>query len=188
MEFTNIFSTPLFVSKINKDISFLLNECKKEREESDGRLCSNIGGWQSNNFDGKQLQKIVEDELQQYANQIGILQDLEVSNYWYNINTSRNQNRSHTHPGSILSGVIYLKCPLSSSPIVFLNPNHLLISSYVVPSVDFSFTPHLSPHYIQYVDYADIIIFPSWLEHYVPTGNYEGERISLSFNTKIKKN
>ena len=117
----------------------------------------------------------------------GIYDSLTVGNYWYNINTSKDQNHPHTHPGSILSGIIYLNCPLNCSPVIFLNPNHLLISSYINSLSNLSFNSYLGLHYIKQPNNGDLIIFPSWLEHYVPVGNYEGERISLSFNV-IKTN
>jgi len=181
-KFTTLFSTSIYVGKYVGNIDELLIECESERLKSKGRICSNIGGWQSNDFDGLKLQKFVSHQLQEVAQEWGIYDSLTLGNYWYNINTSVNQNHPHTHPGSILSGIIYLRCPLNCSPIVFLNPNHLLISSYINSLANFSSNSNLSFDYAKFPSEGDLIIFPSWLEHYVPHGNYEGERISLSFN------
>lgn len=180
---TTLFSTSIYIGKYVGNIDELSLECKREKSQSSGRVCSNIGGWQSEDFDGKKIQKFIENQLQESAQEWGIYDSLTVGNYWYNINTSKDQNHPHTHPGSILSGIIYLNCPLNCSPVIFLNPNHLLISSYINSLSNLSFNSYLGLHYIKQPNNGDLIIFPSWLEHYVPVGNYEGERVSLSFNT-----
>ena len=186
MNYISIFSTPIFVGKVGKDLSPLVSECKKQRVMSSGRTISNKGGWQSNDFDGKDLEFYVKNQMQEVAESWGIRGIITPSNYWYNINISQNYNLNHCHPGSILSGVIYLKCPPNSSPIIFQNPISALVASYIQPYVDFDFSPEISFTYSHQPKEGDLLIFPSWLEHRVDSGDFKGERISLSFNSKVE--
>lgn len=179
---TTIFSTSIYVGNYGGSISELVAESQEQRKRSKGLNQSNIGGWHSEYFDGNVIQSHIQDDIKKVCSEWGITDNLVVGNCWYNINTSKNYNHPHTHPGSILSGVIYLQCPLNCSPIVFTNPNHLLISSYINNLFEFTHGPNLSFQYTKFPKVGDLVLFPSWVEHYVPMSDYEGERITLSFN------
>lgn len=86
----------------------------------------------------------------------------------------------HTHPSSILSGVIFLQNSDGASPIVFADPR---------PFRKFTSMELSHPTEFNQVEYSFeikkglILIWESWLEHYVPKNlNHDSGRISLIFN------
>jgi len=104
---------------------------------------------------------------------------------WLNLNQTNNTVRPHLHANSLLSGVLYLKCN-KSGPIVFMHPvmahqyviNESLIDKFnSFTSADMSVTPEV----------GKLIIFPSWLVHYVEPNLIDSDRISLAFNINLVK-
>jgi uncharacterized protein (TIGR02466 family) len=105
---------------------------------------------------------------------------------WINLNQNSNIVRPHLHANSLLSGVLYLKCN-NSGPLVFIHP--VMAQQYVINSelVD-KFNGFNSS--VMTVDPAvgKLIIFPSWLVHYVEKNLDDSDRISLAFNIDIQEN
>ena len=107
---------------------------------------------------------------------------VEVANTWITFQYPHSKLTKHTHPGSTISGVLYLKTDEKSSPIYFYNPN-----------VFTQFTSSLIP-YSEYLNQSvkfipktgDLLIFPSWLGHGSDDEeNMSDERIILSFNSTL---
>lgn len=106
----------------------------------------------------------------------------EITNMWSNILKKGEFHRPHTHSNNILSGVYYIESD-KTSDIHFYDPR---------PQADV-----LSPKKLELnFDNASVwridsftnrmILFPSWLQHYVPTNNTDNLRISISFNIMLK--
>ena len=117
--------------------------------------------------------------LHQYVSQYRCAQ-VELSNSWITFQYPNSRLNKHTHPGSTISGVLYLKTDEKSSPIYFYNPNPFIhYTSTLIPYSDYlnqsvKFTPKT----------GDLLIFPSWLSHGSDNEeNMSKERIILSFNT-----
>jgi len=108
-------------------------------------------------------------------------EDLLLTGMWANNMSSGGSHPPHTHSNNFLSGVFYLKTDTASAQILFYDPRPQ--ANVIVPrrkeniwenSNVVMFTPTENTG----------IIFPSWLQHFVPTSN--GERISISWNILIK--
>ena len=110
-----------------------------------------------------------------------------IVNMWANIAPRFGQNRSHTHPGSLWSGVYYVRVPEGAGRIFFTDPRpqaQVLMPAYAraVEARPESWTDvHYEP--IE----GRIILFPSWLVHEVrpnmsQLGGDRADRISVSFN------
>jgi len=108
-------------------------------------------------------------------------EDLIITNMWANIISSGGNHPPHTHSNNFLSGVFYLKTDTASAPIHFFDPRPQ--ASIIVPRRK---EPNWENSNIAMFNPTENtgLIFPSWLQHFVPTSN--GERISISWNILIK--
>jgi uncharacterized protein (TIGR02466 family) len=97
----------------------------------------------------------------------------KIEEFWANVNPKGAVNFSHSHGGD-LSGIFYLQVNEESGDVVFLNP---AISS----RKEIIASQNLKVHPRNLV----LLLFPSWLEHYVEPNQSEEPRISLSFNYHI---
>ena len=82
----------------------------------------------------------------------------------------------HYHPNSIVSGALYLNVD-DSCYLTFHNPNPYI---YFTDIVEYNSCNYQWQKY--YVKNGDLILFPSWLRHSVPSNPTE-KRYTISFNT-----
>lgn len=99
---------------------------------------------------------------------------------WINILGEGGHHSGHIHPGSILSGTIYLAVPEGAGDIRFEDPR-LARMMAAPPLLD-----EVEENQRRFVYIApkpgDILIWESWLRHEVMPGKSEEPRISISFN------
>jgi uncharacterized protein (TIGR02466 family) len=86
-----------------------------------------------------------------------------------------------------MSGVFYVKCSENCGDLVFKNQNddvlrYYLRHSNLIGGVDYEFTQYTSEVWSVTPEENTLIMFPSWLGHYVEPNNSEQERISIAFN------
>lgn len=142
---------------------------------------SNHGGYQSpdqffrEETFGQYLNRISDHifaALEEYGNGIRVNDhNLHLSNMWFNFNGRDNYNITHSHPGSLVAGVLYVQTPEDCGEIVFIDPL-LHNSSEIDENVTEAYVPTA----------GEMILFPAHLPHRVEP-NYSDElRISVSFN------
>lgn len=140
--------------------------------------------------DWKFIKSLLLERVEKVVVDLGIKFDEVFMNcMWSNIQQTGGTHQQHSHPNCMFSGVLYLEVPDGEDEL---------------PG-DFYFRdPRQFAHHIRY-DYKNedlepgeyhvirpqkgrIIIFPYWLEHgtYASRFDPSKERISLSFNIKIK--
>ena len=142
---------------------------------------NNIGGWQSNNLlHDIPIFKELFSEISYICDAVASeYLKIQVSGYidsaWANVNYKHSLNLAHIREGD-LSGTFHLKAPDNSGNLIFINPavrsqsQKISINNFVVVPEELA-----------------IIIFPSWLEHYVEPNKSDEQRITISFNYKIKE-
>ena len=181
-----LFPTPLWQVQI-KGVD---NEALKEyaynlKDNTEGVIISNRGGWHS-----KEILEPIPDALNDlfgnfqgfvndYCAQITGLNQLQVGNFWFNINGKHDYNRTHDHQNSILSAVYYIDAEgddignfvaeRDDTAEFFLgsykNLNSFTGTSFqIVPLTGFAF------------------IMPSWVKHSVESNLEDRDRISLAIN------
>ena len=191
MDLIPIYSVPLWQSDYpdfdeHKEIFFSAVKEYKEKNPTKEKPLSNIAGYQSPNT----LHHVQElRPLFEYICQMGFKAcadmdfidcDVALTSAWLNINDNRQcMNVEHVH-GDVFSGVFYLSAPQESGKLCVVNPglNRLWQGLELVNQKN-QFTGEtikLEP------DDGNIILFPSYLPHYVETNNHDEERISISFN------
>ena len=189
----NIFPVPIHTFDVNgfENIQNDLIEYAYglKNKEPKGVLISNRGGWQSPCFllnnENDILQSFLMDCLGEFP-PIKKSVDLIVS-AWVNINPPNSFNTKHCHPDSNLSGVLWIKSQKDCGNIVFQSPFHFQtykeVESY---TEDFkNKNKYFHTYFFNPIE-GRMIVFPSHLEHQVKPNESKEDRISVSFNIRLK--
>jgi uncharacterized protein (TIGR02466 family) len=181
-----IFSIPLFTEKFTLDNEVIRTFCISRRNSDLGRCISNVGGWQSNDFNLNKPPKELEELVKcifEFSHDICNFLEIErvaSGHAWMNINDYGNFNWLHTHPGSALSGVYYVKTPNNCGNIQFQNPSMDMMIELNVRNYNV-----FNGSQVEIMSQEGMMcIFPSWLPHKVHPNLSNEERISISFNLK----
>jgi uncharacterized protein (TIGR02466 family) len=144
---------------------------------------SNYGGWQSDvRLQENPVFKPLCDHIGGLCARIFKVKDAKIHQMWACLNKKHDQNLIHSHTNNYnLSGVYYVSVPPDSGEIVFRDPRpganqapYRLFkddgdSEYFMPSA------------------GTIILFPSYLEHFVLPNRSDRDRISVSFDLTLEK-
>lgn len=190
MNIEHAFSSPIIADSLD----CINNEKLKQyaysiKSTSSGREKSNFHGWQSNDIDNsndeiKKLSNEISERILFLYKEFGLKTPAEVyiSNMWININPGGGFNRPHVHPESIFSGAYYVETNENDGCIVFKHP--AIHHQYHINGNIDSYTNFTSSVYRVTPKKGKLVIFPSWLEHYVEPNTTDTDRISISFNTR----
>ena len=162
----------------------------KEKDSGIAKI-SNKGGWQSESklvftdVGFKKFSDYLIPPVTELLKSYRILKEIRIVQMWLNINGPNSYNVCHRHPGSDLSGVIWVKQTPESGRFVFDNLDNidqiLTVSMNSQYLVEKNMLPEIVPEYSD----GTIIIFPSMLTHRVEINETNEDRISISFNLKI---
>ena len=139
-----------------------------------------------NDVELSNLVSFIHNKLEGLREYLGIRSDLSqrIIEMWINVDGNKNINVTHCHPNRFLSGVFYVAAEENHSEIKFVTPiaNHcyVLTSSLIEQYNEFN-----SSEWTVNPKTGTLLIFPSWLQHYVNIKNNEKQRISLAFNTML---
>jgi uncharacterized protein (TIGR02466 family) len=201
---SHLFTTPILRETAvlpPNELKELRDYLVKIRMQSPGELKSNRGGWHStgNLFDPAQykvfpvMQEAVTQALFRYiADAVGYRGEIQLSlTGWTVINRAGDYNAPHNHAANLLSGALYIEVPsgMSGGEIVFQDPRLNLNAHETLAMRQLGVKPPwLSTHLNVQPDAGDILIFPSWLIHYVEPfqcDDPDAVRIVVSFNCSI---
>ena len=158
----------------------LIRYCYQDQKDSDGVKISNMGGWQSEHKQIDLLSGVYEELSTSLSTYLST--QFAFSMPWVNINPPRTSNERHTHPGSDLSVVMYVKVPENSGSIEMTNPAYIesfnLLSS-IKPEANL--TPSIAITPME----GRVLIFPSNILHRVLENKSDDNRTSISWNIKI---
>ena len=197
--YEKLFSTPLLRYKVQDHEALdaaLLAEGARMREVSNGVNKSNRGGWHSegNLFDSEaecvqELRSAAEDAVIAATRRIAAKTDpatLRMKLFaWMNANPPGGFNAPHTHPGAHWSGVYYVSQPAvetgNSGMIEFLDPRTDLPNWRILEANAFRLKKKLRPVA------GEMILFPSFLVHWVYPNESDEERVTIAFNATFRK-
>lgn len=198
-KYEKLFATPVFRYRVpaHPDLNQALHTYGADLQASSpGVSKSNRGGWHSdgNIFQTDDevvavLEVLVREAVLSATARIGARADLDALHLklsgWMNINPPLGYNAPHTHPGAHWSGVYYVKQPAietgNSGMIEFLDPRSDLPNWRILDAPAFRLKKKLRP------EAGDLILFPSYLVHWVYPNEAEDERISIAFNATFQE-
>jgi uncharacterized protein (TIGR02466 family) len=185
MELIPIFSNFVVIDELSLDNSEIQNYSRK--------VCEGVINYNFGRDDEvmRNLYSIVDKKLNDVHTKIGLSKEYHqvISNSWINPSIVKLITTPHNHPRCCFSAVYYVSATINSGDLILLNPNAQ--HTQVFPSQD---------HYNCIEDYNSItgatfgikpktgtlLIFPSWLFHYVEVGD-GSDRISVAFDSIILK-
>ena len=165
----------------------------KENNEDIARI-SNRGGWQSARKDVfvhegfKEFQNIIIPVISELLNEYKLTTQADVVQMWININGKNGHNVSHRHPGADLSGVIWVKQTEEQGRFIFDNMDIGYRDAGLIYTMnrDYLLKNKMLPEWFPVYKNGTIMIFPAMFSHRVEINETEEDRISISFNIKLK--
>ena len=183
----DIFKVPIYEVQLDLDNKKLYNFYNNHQTNNPSRVISNVGGYQSNDLELSEpilssLVQLIHFHSNIFAKEF-IDKEQTLCNMWININSYKDNNRSHNHPGTGISGVYYVKTPTECGNIVFEHPAKDVLAYYFKKHPK-EFNEYNSTSWFKPAVENNLYLFPSWLNHFVdPNLNKTEKRISISFNT-----
>ncbi len=194
------FPTPIFMrhwrdsEALNRELAALVLE--KERTSA-GLNKSNFGGWHSDEdlfeWGGpaiEELQRRVMEATQEITAKAcgpaltGLQAEMNISG-WANVSRDRAYNGIHNHPDCTWSGAYYVTLGERDTGdprngiIEFLDPR-MGVNWAQLPGQPFGTQLQINP------EAGTMLVFPSWMQHWVHPFKGTGERISLAFNVRLR--
>lgn len=187
MNIENFFGIPIMqriidLSLTNKEINYFKSLEYSQQKYNQLSLNTNVLG----DLKVLRIKEIVVKNLQQYIEStLSCTQQFYITNSWIAKNEPGAEHHRHSHPHSIISGVLYLNAKPNSGSITF-HRDPVLMERY-----DFRYNIKQSTPFNSYGVNMDtctgkIIIFPSHIDHSVSVNNSNEDRITLGFNTFVK--
>jgi len=183
-----LFPTELYFVDIydQKENESYKQELLKLSQQDPGRERSNRGGWQSDTMlwqneafkpllekSSHIIQSIITDLSKQEPPQFAIRA------MWGNINPKGGYNFTHVHPSGWLSAVYYVDLPKGAPGIAFEDPRPARM-------MDFQRSCLIADEYYGHEPKTgQLVMFPSWLPHFVNPNTTDQNRISISFNVEL---
>jgi uncharacterized protein (TIGR02466 family) len=182
-----IFPTELYFVDIYDEI-----ENEKYRRElinlsitESSKIVSNRNGWQSDitlwqNETFKSLLEKSSVIIQSIISDISSNKpEFVIRSMWGNINPKGGFNFTHVHPTGWLSAVYYVSVPEGCPGITFQDPRPAKMMDFQNSClVDDLYHTHHPKN-------GELILFPSWLPHFVDPNQSNQDRISISFNVEL---
>ena len=184
MDHQELFSTHLFI-KDNYTTPDRINTMRREVMN----LYKEKPNWQSSpNLDKNEVFKDFNKDISRSSFEILDKLDykadeIEITDMWANVLKQHETHQPHTHSNNFLSGVFYLEADDTMPGITFQDPRPG--ANVILPRKKFD---HMNnANLLNYKAKTNrIIIFPSWLVHWVPTNLSTSNRISISWNIQIR--
>ena len=182
------FTTPVWecpVSGINN--KSIKEYCLKVRREKPGVQISNKGGWHSGELITPLPQdlEVLLNDLTVFVNDVCArytgISNLELGNWWININGKGDYNLAHDHQKSIISGTYYVSVPDNNMGDLVLERGDTM-GFFLTGDVKRELTMANAEHCVKPAKESTFYLFPSWIKHRVERNESDKERISIAFN------
>lgn len=183
----HILKTPIHVGKLEepiltRSIMTMVNDCMQTKNF---RTESNFGGLQTNKYDAKTNEKLSVKLLEETTKYVESLHrkkqfKITLNGFWININMKNHFNVEHMHYNyqNKFSGIWYVQCGEGSGNLIFKGRDDFVS----VSQLDQYFNNEFTNDYELQPKPNDLILFPSYLKHWVKPNMTETPRISVAFD------
>ena len=194
IERDNLWTTPIWRTKIekfrieerkvsfNEDmLQFIIGEAEKNPEII---RKSNYGGWQSRvNLYEEAVTKELQQEIYNICKSLWPpIEGIRFNQMWAAVNKKGDWNVIHQHGQYEISGAYYLQVPENSGRIGFRDPRSNAANNYFVNR----YIDKGELKWYQPVE-CDLMLWPSFVDHFVEPSKSDKDRIMLSFDLMISK-
>lgn len=141
--------------------------------------------WLTKRYSDSKLTKLITDYLNIYSRDIlGVTDnDLSITQSWVNFNPKNTGHHMHNHYNSVLSGTFYLSVPDGVTGDMVIEDNRPRGTIQHRGQLNFFNTAQIFVTPKQY----DLVIFPSYMYHWVTPNDGNEIRKSLAFNSFFSK-
>ena len=188
-ELMQLFPIPILICQYPFDYSKELEWIKKQpakklNKDSDGRALNR----QSDDtfiLDKPEMSRVkqfIDSKLKEFVvNIMGSDSEMVITQSWLNRSGKGESHHEHKHPNSMISGVWYPQIHEKLPPISFRTHVQRDVTLSIKKFNNFNSSTYMLP-----LKMGELILFPSDIQHSVPSNQSNEERISLSFNTWCK--
>lgn len=140
----------------------------------------------------KPLIDIVSQKMEELHKSLGFsdLYCQEITEAWINLNECKHTAAPHYHIGKFFSAVYYVKANQSSGLLNFLSSDvakQYAIDHFRQTQVVSNWNKYNITHQWVYPKSGMLVIFPSWVNHYVNAREDNQPRLSIAFNSDLVK-
>ena len=165
----------------------------KENNEGIAKI-SNKGGWQSERKDVfvdegfKQFENIIIPVISELVDEYKLTSQADIVQMWINVNGANSYNVSHRHPGADFSGVLWIKQTPKQGRFIFDNIDVGYRDATILYNIDSKYLEEkrMLPEWYASYKNGTVMIFPAMFSHRVEINETQEDRISISFNIKLK--
>ena len=184
----NLFPTPIYMNNIDrkftkKEMDFVNNQ-KKHCTKNQGNI-NTKDNYILNRKEFANLKLFLDQCCKDYLERIICPKnniELYITQSWLNYTEENQYHHKHTHPNSVISGVLYFNCDKENDKIKFSTSKGY---QQIVPEIE-EYNIWNSYTWWFPLETGQIVMFPSSTIHQVDTKKGNNTRISLAFNTFYK--
>jgi len=127
------------------------------------------------------LRKIIDRHVAAFARELHLdCGKLKLDSLWINILKPGAAHSGHIHPGSIISGTVYVEIPPGASALKLEDPRLPMMMAAPKRTAD---APEPERTFVYVTPKpGEILLWESFIRHEVPANQAKAERLSLSFN------
>ena len=165
-----------------------------KKNNNDIARISNKGGWQSIRKDVfmdegfKQFENIIIPVISELVDEYKLTSQADIVQMWINVNGANSYNVSHRHPGADFSGVLWIKQTPKQGRFIFDNIDVGYRDATILYNIDSKYLEEkrMLPEWYPSYKNGTVMIFPAMFSHRVEINETQEDRISISFNIKLK--
>tara|TARA_B110000014_G_scaffold263004_1_gene258449 strand:+ start:1266 stop:1889 length:624 start_codon:yes stop_codon:yes gene_type:complete len=183
-EMINLFAVPVAKSPIGRnytdsELKYIESQLERPSKAIDNHASPNKNVLAHDEL--KDLQTTIQQHLDNYFKAVYNTSNnvaLQITQSWLTLSRKGESHHSHTHPNSVVSGVLYVNVAGNDGINFYRNEENLW----------FELEPSETNYYNSYkihvaTKIGDLVLFPSSVKHGVNKVTEDIKRVSLSFNT-----